>query len=122
MSLSVRLRACVRARRNFWEVVLSFPVDLQKKLLHFATGSDRIPVGGMAELNFKISKIDAPTDWYEQKRRVMNTQNPNGANVLVVLVTDVTCSQTAPSAKSTVQRKSDFAMTLFRREINICFS
>ncbi|XP_019715893.1 probable E3 ubiquitin-protein ligase HECTD2 [Hippocampus comes] len=49
--------------RNFWEVVLSFPVDLQKKLLHFATGSDRIPVGGMAELNFKISKIDAPTDW-----------------------------------------------------------
>ncbi|XP_077438103.1 putative E3 ubiquitin-protein ligase HECTD2 [Vanacampus margaritifer] len=49
--------------RSFWEVVLSFPVDLQKKLLHFATGSDRVPVGGMADLNFKISKIDAPTDW-----------------------------------------------------------
>ncbi|XP_057703370.1 probable E3 ubiquitin-protein ligase HECTD2 [Corythoichthys intestinalis] len=49
--------------RIFWEVVLSFPVDLQKKLLHFATGSDRVPVGGMADLNFKISKIDAPTDW-----------------------------------------------------------
>ncbi|XP_077586597.1 putative E3 ubiquitin-protein ligase HECTD2 [Stigmatopora nigra] len=49
--------------RIFWEVVLSFPVDLQKKLLHFATGSDRVPVGGMAELHFKISKIDAPTDW-----------------------------------------------------------
>ncbi|XP_061646311.1 probable E3 ubiquitin-protein ligase HECTD2 [Phyllopteryx taeniolatus] len=49
--------------RSFWEVVLSFPMDLQKKLLHFATGSDRVPVGGMADLNFKISKIDAPTDW-----------------------------------------------------------
>ncbi|XP_061693993.1 probable E3 ubiquitin-protein ligase HECTD2 isoform X2 [Syngnathoides biaculeatus] len=49
--------------RSFWEVVRSFPPDLQKKLLHFATGSDRVPVGGMADLNFKISKIDAPTDW-----------------------------------------------------------
>ncbi|KAM9726329.1 putative E3 ubiquitin-protein ligase HECTD2 [Menidia menidia] len=49
--------------RCFWDVVLSFPLDLQKKLLHFATGSDRVPVGGMADLNFKISKIDVPTDW-----------------------------------------------------------
>uniref|UniRef100_H2LFD2 HECT-type E3 ubiquitin transferase n=1 Tax=Oryzias latipes TaxID=8090 RepID=H2LFD2_ORYLA len=49
--------------RCFWEVVLAFTLELQKKLLHFATGSDRVPVGGMADLNFKISKIDVPTDW-----------------------------------------------------------
>ncbi|XP_068597078.1 probable E3 ubiquitin-protein ligase HECTD2 [Brachionichthys hirsutus] len=49
--------------RFFWDVVLVFPLDLQKKMLHFTTGSDRVPVGGMADLNFKISKIDAPTDW-----------------------------------------------------------
>uniref|UniRef100_A0A3P8UTU4 HECT-type E3 ubiquitin transferase n=1 Tax=Cynoglossus semilaevis TaxID=244447 RepID=A0A3P8UTU4_CYNSE len=49
--------------RCFWDVVLLFPLELQKKLLHFATGSDRVPVGGMADLNFKISKIDVPTDW-----------------------------------------------------------
>ncbi|KAJ4921946.1 hypothetical protein JOQ06_021717 [Pogonophryne albipinna] len=49
--------------RCFWDVVLSFPLELQKKMLHFATGSDRVPVGGMADLNFKISKIDVPTDW-----------------------------------------------------------
>ena len=49
--------------RSFWDVVLAFPLELQKKLLHFATGSDRIPVGGMADLNFKICKIDVPTDW-----------------------------------------------------------
>ncbi|XP_028845805.1 probable E3 ubiquitin-protein ligase HECTD2 isoform X2 [Denticeps clupeoides] len=49
--------------RYFWEVVLAFPMELQRKLLHFATGSDRIPVGGMAHLNFKISKIDVSTDW-----------------------------------------------------------
>lgn len=49
--------------RCFWDVVLAFPLEMQKKLLHFATGSDRVPVGGTAELNFKISKIDVPTDW-----------------------------------------------------------
>ncbi|XP_067466935.1 probable E3 ubiquitin-protein ligase HECTD2 isoform X1 [Thunnus thynnus] len=49
--------------RCFWDVVLAFPLELQKKLLHFATGSDRVPVGGMADLNFKISKIEVPTDW-----------------------------------------------------------
>lgn len=50
-------------------MVLAFPLELQKKLLHFATGSDRVPVGGMADLNFKISKIDVPTDWWVQKLR-----------------------------------------------------
>ncbi|XP_073722885.1 probable E3 ubiquitin-protein ligase HECTD2 isoform X2 [Misgurnus anguillicaudatus] len=49
--------------RAFWDVVLAFPSELQKKLLHFTTGSDRVPVGGMADLNFKISKIDVSTDW-----------------------------------------------------------
>ncbi|XP_066475719.1 probable E3 ubiquitin-protein ligase HECTD2 isoform X1 [Tiliqua scincoides] len=49
--------------RYFWEVVLEFSLELQKKLLHFATGSDRVPVGGMADLNFKISKSEASTNW-----------------------------------------------------------
>ncbi|XP_044276571.1 probable E3 ubiquitin-protein ligase HECTD2 isoform X2 [Varanus komodoensis] len=49
--------------RYFWEVVLEFPLELQKKLLHFTTGSDRVPVGGMADLNFKISKSEASTNW-----------------------------------------------------------
>lgn len=45
-------------------MVLAFPLELQKKLLHFATGSDRVPVGGMADLNFKIAKIEVSTDWW----------------------------------------------------------
>uniref|UniRef100_A0A8C7H933 HECT-type E3 ubiquitin transferase n=1 Tax=Oncorhynchus kisutch TaxID=8019 RepID=A0A8C7H933_ONCKI len=49
---------------HFWDVVLAFPLELQKKLLHFATGSDRVPVGGLVDLNFKIAKIDMSTDWY----------------------------------------------------------
>nr|XP_022337082.1 probable E3 ubiquitin-protein ligase HECTD2 [Crassostrea virginica] len=43
--------------KNFWEVVLSLPKDLQKRLLLFTTGSDRIPVGGMSEMTFKISRV-----------------------------------------------------------------
>nr|XP_060624725.1 probable E3 ubiquitin-protein ligase HECTD2 [Anolis sagrei ordinatus] len=49
--------------RYFWEVVLEFPLELQKKLLHFTTGSDRVPVGGMTDLSFKISKSEASTNW-----------------------------------------------------------
>jgi len=53
----------VPEHRYFWDVVLGFSLDLQKKLLHFGTGSDRVPVGGMADLNFKISKSEASTSW-----------------------------------------------------------
>ncbi|XP_054880707.1 probable E3 ubiquitin-protein ligase HECTD2 [Poeciliopsis prolifica] len=48
--------------RFFWDGS-GVPLELQKKLLHFATGSDRVPIGGMADLNFKICKIDVPADW-----------------------------------------------------------
>ena len=33
-------------------------MQLKKKLLLFTTGSDRIPVGGMSEMQFKITKMD----------------------------------------------------------------
>lgn len=44
---------------HFWDVTLSMQREMQKKLLHFCTGSDRVPVGGMQDLKFKI--IRAPT-------------------------------------------------------------
>ncbi|XP_076467951.1 putative E3 ubiquitin-protein ligase HECTD2 [Babylonia areolata] len=44
--------------RYFWDVVLHMPLDMQKKLLLFATGSDRVPIGGMGEMTFKISRIN----------------------------------------------------------------
>lgn len=43
----------------FWDVCFSMSRELQKKLLLFCTGSDRMPVGGMQELSFKI--VRAPT-------------------------------------------------------------
>ncbi|XP_018008097.1 probable E3 ubiquitin-protein ligase HECTD2 [Hyalella azteca] len=39
----------------FWEILGDMSVAQQKQLLLFTTGSDRIPVGGMGEMAFKIS-------------------------------------------------------------------
>ena len=44
--------------RYFWDVVLNLPKETQKRLLLFTTGSDRIPIGGIKEMMFKISRID----------------------------------------------------------------
>ncbi|XP_068745773.1 probable E3 ubiquitin-protein ligase HECTD2 [Montipora capricornis] len=44
--------------RYFWDVVASFSMDLKKKLLLFATGSDRVPIGGMGEMEFKIVRME----------------------------------------------------------------
>lgn len=45
--------------RYFWEIVLEFSIDLKKKTLLFVTGSDRIPIGGLAEMEFKICKMNS---------------------------------------------------------------
>ncbi|XP_064600121.1 probable E3 ubiquitin-protein ligase HECTD2 [Liolophura sinensis] len=47
-----------QAVRYFWELVLSWSKSLQKRLLLFTTGSDRIPIGGMSEMSFKITKVE----------------------------------------------------------------
>ncbi|XP_060602267.1 probable E3 ubiquitin-protein ligase HECTD2 isoform X2 [Ruditapes philippinarum] len=44
--------------KYFWDIVLSLPIQLQKLFLLFTTGSDRIPIGGMAEMNFKITRTE----------------------------------------------------------------
>lgn len=41
---------------GFWQVVHSFSVDLKKKFLKFTTGSDRVPLGGLRNLNFEIKR------------------------------------------------------------------
>jgi len=45
-------------KRNFWEIVMSMTPELQKQILLFTTGSDRIPIGGMSEMNFKITRVE----------------------------------------------------------------
>ena len=43
--------------RNFWDVVMGLNKNMQKRLLRFTTGSDRIPIGGMKEMQFKITRV-----------------------------------------------------------------
>lgn len=48
--------------REFWEILKSYSPELQKQFLRFTTGSDRVPVGGMGEMTFKISALNHNTD------------------------------------------------------------
>lgn len=41
----------------FWQIVDEMPSDKQRRLLLFVTGSDRMPVGGLTEMTFKITKM-----------------------------------------------------------------
>ena len=42
--------------------------ELQKKFLLFTTGSDRVPVGGMGEMTFKITKMVTKSKDNDAKR------------------------------------------------------
>lgn len=47
---------------QLWTLIDNFTVHLQQQFLRFCTGSDRVPVGGMSEMTFKISAINHSTD------------------------------------------------------------
>lgn len=41
---------------NMWAVIHELPLDQKKRFLFFSTGSDRVPIKGLGNLNFVISK------------------------------------------------------------------
>lgn len=45
-----------RTVRDFWSVVKKFDHEQKKKLLEFVTASDRVPVGGMRNLQFTLQR------------------------------------------------------------------
>ena len=45
--------------RWFWQVVEEMSSEKQRRLLLFVTGSDRMPVGGLSEMTFKIAKVSS---------------------------------------------------------------
>ena len=51
-----------RAIRDFWSVVHSLPIADQKRLLFFATGCDRAPVGGLENLPFVVQRSGPDTE------------------------------------------------------------
>ena len=48
--------------RHFWQIVREFGEQQKKQLLQFITGSDRIPLGGLAKLKFIIVKNGPDSD------------------------------------------------------------
>eukprot|EP01103_Thecamoeba_quadrilineata_P015351 TRINITY_DN4826_c0_g1_i1.p1 TRINITY_DN4826_c0_g1~~TRINITY_DN4826_c0_g1_i1.p1 ORF type:complete len:739 (-),score=109.74 TRINITY_DN4826_c0_g1_i1:90-2132(-) len=58
--------------KNFWEVVHSFSLEQQKRLLFFSTGSDRAPIGGLGNLNFVITRHGTDSDRLPQAHTCFN--------------------------------------------------
>jgi len=58
--------------KNFWEVVHSLSMDQKKKLLFFATGSDRAPIGGLSNLSFVITRHGTDSDRLPQAHTCFN--------------------------------------------------
>ncbi|KAI9562370.1 hypothetical protein GHT06_013335 [Daphnia sinensis] len=46
-----------RIIKDFWDVLFELSPEMQKRFLRFVTGTDRVPVGGMAEMSFKITRL-----------------------------------------------------------------
>lgn len=46
----------------FWETVLEYNEEQKKKLLFFATGTDRVPIGGLEKMVFVIVKNGPDSD------------------------------------------------------------
>lgn len=45
-----------RGVRDFWSIVKKYDLEEKKKLLEFVTASDRVPVGGMRNLQFTLQR------------------------------------------------------------------
>jgi hypothetical protein len=41
----------------FWKVVHSLPLEDKQRLLLFATGSNKAPIGGLKNLDFKLQRM-----------------------------------------------------------------
>ncbi len=48
--------------KMFWQVVKSWSTEQKKLLLNFVTGSDRIPITGLASLTFIIQRNGPDSD------------------------------------------------------------
>lgn len=53
---------CLILPRNFWSVVHEFSLEEKKKLLMFSTGSDRVPIRGLSNMVFVISRNGSDSD------------------------------------------------------------
>lgn len=57
----------------FWEIVHSLPENMKRRLLHFCTGSDRVPIRGLASLGFKIQRASSDSEHWPSAHTCFNT-------------------------------------------------
>ena len=57
----------------FWSIVEDYNLDMQKKLLKFITGNDRLPIGGPDALNLTIMKNGCDTNRLPSSQTCFNT-------------------------------------------------
>jgi len=50
--------------RDFWDAVHRFDEEKKRQLLQFTTGTDRVPVGGLAKLKLIIARNGPDSDRY----------------------------------------------------------
>lgn len=78
---------------DFWNVIESLSDDQKRKFLLFVTGSDRIPVGGVGDMNFKITKGPNRSDYLPEAHTCFNQlvlpQYPNFDKLKEKLVTAI---------------------------------
>jgi len=77
----------------FWEIVAAMSTADQHKLLSFATGSDRVPVGGFSEMEFVIQRQGEDSEALPTSHTCFN----------VLLLPEY-------SSKEKLQRKLEFAI------------
>ena len=77
----------------FWEIVAAMSTADQHKLLSFATGSDRVPVGGFSEMEFVIQRQGEDSESLPTSHTCFN----------VLLLPEY-------SSKEKLQRKLEFAI------------
>ena len=64
-----------------WEVIHELPVDVQKRFLFFCTGSDRVPIKGLGNLNFVISRNGTDESRLYEPRFLQRTTCSNLTNL-----------------------------------------
>jgi len=57
----------------FWDVVESMDLDTQRKLLMFATGSVKAPIGGLKNLTFKVHRMGPDSEQLPTSHTCFNT-------------------------------------------------
>ena len=62
--------------RLFWEVACTMSRELQRRLLAFVTGVFRVPVGGLYQLTFRVTRLELHENAHQQLAPLPESQPP----------------------------------------------